>query len=41
VSRLYGLTGDELSHVLQSFPLVAADTRQAVMKAFEALDACS
>ncbi len=39
VSRLYGLTGDELSHVLQSFPLVAADTRQAVMKAFEALDA--
>jgi methylase of polypeptide subunit release factors len=36
-AALYGLTEDELSHVLDTFPLVPADRRAAVLSAWRAL----
>ena len=36
-ARLYGLSSDDLRHVLDSFPLIESDIRQGVMAAFEEL----
>ena len=36
-ARLYGLTRHELAHVLSTFPLVAAEEREATIAAFAAL----
>ena len=36
VARLYGLTRDEFAHVLSTFPLLAADAREAALGAWEA-----
>jgi hypothetical protein len=35
-ARLYGLSADELSHVLDTFPLVPAERREAVLSAWRA-----
>jgi hypothetical protein len=34
VARLYGLTHDEFAHVLSTFPLVAADEREAALASY-------
>jgi hypothetical protein len=38
VARLYGLTGDELRHILGTFPLVDGQTKAETMARFESCD---